>query len=260
MSRLVPEKRVNKNGVAVTKHVRADPKESVPVTLPSPSVSASAKPPAFQPKFFNDLLKDAVLTDGVTLTVDDLDPEAAQKIESMLRADDQMMPRSYVVRSGIASGLSKTTTEECVAYLHNIAALGDIITGPDSNSMTAFMNGLNHYPDKVLPAGRDYFLDVPEKEVERVRNLLDFTVKANRRDLGFVYDSFMDNFSNGFADDDIVPLHTKITDDELAVYIMDHPEHHDDILRMAEQEGDLSAEVIKGRLNHEVQSLREGFL
>ena len=261
MSNLIPEKRINKNGVAVTKHVRADSKSGQSAKLPVPSVgavAARAATPALDEAIEQArAYMNSVIPEHLSFSVDDMDPGAAQELERLLIEDSKMEPRSYVISSGIGTALGKDSVEQCVAYMHNITVFAHLITGPGNKSISGYVSGLDYYDPDILQPGQDYLLDVPEENRQKALALMEFTVKANEdADSVLIYDAFMENLGN----EDAV-VYVKVQDDDLAAYVMDHPEHSDAIREIVEREGKaLPVEVIKGRLDHEVQSLRDGFL
>lgn len=263
MSNLIPEKRINKNGVAVTKHVRADTSARTSAAIPSPA-SVPGMRRASTPLLDANLglAHDSRKTQGkepLAFTLDDLDPEAVEQIERLLQADYNMRPRSYVIHSGVNAAVSMDTLEQCVARMHNVAIFGEITAGPDDNSITGYLSGLEHYGEAVLQQGQDYVLDVPQEQVEKVANLIDFTIKANKK-LGetIVYDSFMDTFND---ESGVTDFFIKLRDDELAAYILEYPEHSDGILDMLEKEEELlPVQLMHDRLTHDVQAIRDGVL
>lgn len=262
MSNLIPEKRVNKNGVAVTKHVRPDLKSGSPVKLPAPPAGPST-PRAATPsldttlKVTREYHKNSGHT-AIPFTLDDLDPSVVQELETLLQNDDAMKPRSYVISSGITSALSQDTVEKCVTYMHNIAVFGPLLAGPENNSISGYISGLNHYSEAVLPPNQDYLIDATYEQREKALELVYFTLRANRLEdeSPLVYDSFMDSLGS----DDGMEVYFKLKDDELAAYIMEHPEHGDAIIEMMNKEGALPVQLMVDRLNHEVSSLRDGVL
>lgn len=261
MSNLIPEKRVNKNGVVVTKHVRASQPAPVTASFPSPNPGAGKPRPATP--LFEESLALFQKEDTSGFSIDDLAPEALEKIEALLLADAQMKPTSYSVSNGIGTALLQSSLEERTRYFHNIAVFGPIVMARKDNnlSVSSFVTGLGQYSDDVLWPKVDYLIDAPEDLTQKAKNLLEFTIKANGREVvsdALVYDSFMDKWESGNEIDDVF---MKIKEKEVALYVMDHPEHGDALLDMIEEAGGiLPMELIKGRLNHDVQSLREGFL
>lgn len=261
MSNLIPEKRVNKNGVAVTKHVRTNQSSAASASFPSPSPGANTARPA------TPLIDEAIVlfrnrpVRGFTL--DDVAPEALEKLEALLKEESEMKPSSSSVCNGIGTALGQITLEECVEYMHNIAVFAPIITGLKDNtvSVSTYVTGLKQYPEEVLWPNMDYLKDAPESSIERAKSLVDFTLKASRRTVvsdAIVYDSFMELWD---SEGGVTDVYIKLNDDELATYIMDHPEHGDAILDMVEREGGtLPVKLMADRLNHEVSSLRDGVL
>jgi hypothetical protein len=261
MSNLIPEKRVNKNGVVVTKHVRANQTPAVSTSFPSPSPGINTARPATPileaalPLFQRGAIGE--------FTLDDVAPEALEKIEALLKADSEMKPASYSVGNSISTALGQDSLEKCVEYLHNVAVFAPLVTALRDNSLSvsAFVTGLKYYPNDVLWGNMDYLKEAPDSLTEKAKSLMEFTLKANKRDVvsdALIYDAFMEQWDseNGVSD-----VYIKLRHDDLAAYIMEHPEHGDAILDMVEEAGEmLPLELLKGRLNHDVQPLREGFL
>jgi hypothetical protein len=261
MSNLIPEKRVNKNGVAVTKHVRANQTPAASASFPSPSPGVNtARPATPLLEAATPLFQRGAIGD---FTLDDVAPEALEKIEELLKADSEMKPPSYSVGNSIGTALGQDSLEKCVEYLHNVAVFAPLVTALRDNnlSISAFVTGLKYYPNDVLWRNMDYLKEAPESLAEKAKNLMEFTLKASGRSVvsdALIYDAFMEEWDseNGVSD-----VYIKLKDDDLAAYIMEHPEHGDAILDMVEREGKaLPAKLMADRLNHDVQPLSEGIL
>lgn len=261
MSNLIPEKRVNKNGVAVTKHVRANQSSSVSTSFPPPNPGAAKARPATP--VLNKQMSLFQRGNIGGLSLDDLAPEALEKIEALLIADSEMEPKSYSVGNSIGTALLQPSMEKCVEYMHRIAVFAPLVTAmkDESLSVSSFLNGLEKYPEEVLWPNMDYLKEAPESLTEKAKNLMRFTLKANERGavIDFlVYDSFMEEWDK---DGGVTDVYTKLKSDELAVYVMEHPEHGDAVLDMVEEAGSmLSVKLMADRLNHDVSSLRNGVL
>lgn len=259
MSNLIPEKRFDKNGRLVTKHVRASlPSESSsPIPSPKP-VSGAVRPDSPLLHANLDTFQKEV-TDR--FTTDDLAPEAVEMLEKLLLSDFEKSSKSYSVSNSIGTALLQGPREKCVNYFHRVAVFASVITSrKDGASVSPLITGLSKYSESVLWPDVDYLTEASDEMTERVKNLIGFTLRARDRDAVadiLVYDSFLDQWGDG----DVRDVYVKVKDDDLALYIMDHPEHGDAIIDLIEREGRaLPAELIAERLHHEVQPLREGVL
>ena len=167
MSNLIPEKRVDKNGVIVTKHVRANQSPAASTSFPSPSPQLAWMRPS------TPLLKETMAlfqkdsTGGLTL--DDIAPEALGKIEALLKAANERTPPFHSVANSIGTALLKESLAERMTYMHNIAVFAPLVTAlnDDSNSVSAFVTGLDYYSGDVPSPYMDYLTVASESMTEK---------------------------------------------------------------------------------------------
>lgn len=256
MSNLTPDIRINKNGVPVKKYVRTDPKTGSDAVAKLPIPSSGTNTPRPATPLLLEEFKRTVLTSDFTL--DDLDPDAVQELESLMKYDEEQSPKLYNMQSAFRHGLDTLEGEARIAFLHNVAVFGGAVQGCKSGTYTTYVNGLDQYPDSMLYHGIDYLLDAPEKTMERAQHLLAFTAKAAQEvNDALIYDSFMETWD---SDSGVTEVYTILRDAELAAYIMDHPERGDEIIEMTKTDGALPMETIAARFDLGVPSLSEGML
>lgn len=259
---LRPEKRMDKNGRLVTKHVRAGD-ISKEVSLPSvkqPSVSRHLQAPLLIEQIaLGKSAREKLGVGIIDFTLDDLDPEAVESLEELLRADEEMRPTSYVTQSAISNAMGSDTLEQCVTTMHNITVFGEVFAVPDNPGMVSYVKGIGQYSTDVANLEVDYLLDAEPEEAASIAALLKFTMEAHQSlDEVAVYDSFFDTFDSSSG---VTESYVKLKDDDLAAYIVEHPDRADEILGMIKDAGHLlPVELVDARFNHEVQSIRDGVL
>jgi hypothetical protein len=256
MNNLIPERRMNKNGVMTTKWV-LPPSEGAGnrVSFPSP-VAPPKSSKIYSPKYGAEV--DVADTDfarafGQSMMkhsnlLGEIDPHVVQTLEYMIQesedndcaslADSATRMALNIVSSSITRGESVD-----FAALNNLAVFGGAVMQSDSRSyeVQSLVMGLGQ-------GNRDFLLDATEDEREAAITLV---TAASRLKPPFVKIE-----GDYYSDDRTV----QIASGELADFFLSRPDDVERITRVVNDRGTDDVDAVREVLDHDQQALREGVL
>ena len=251
MTNLIPERRVNKNGIMTTKWV-SPPSEPVAArgNIPAPMASPRSSK-IYSPRhemeievaysevgalFAKSLLKHSH-------RLEDLDPQVLQAVELMVQGA-MSKGLSFQADKAVSTALNTCGLGDYTA-LNNLAVFGGSVMHPDSEN----------YDVQALVAGLaprfgvgDFLLDNTEGEREEALVLV--TAAARIRE------PFVKIHDNQYSDNRTI----SVASSELTDFILSRPDDVERIARAVNERGTDDVDVIREVLGHGQQSLRDGVL
>jgi hypothetical protein len=257
MNNLIPERRMNKNGIMTTKWVLPPSDGGTGRgSIPSPVVLPKS-PKVYSPKYGVEV--DVADTDfarafGQSMMkhsnlLGEIDPHVVQTLEYMIQesedndcaslADSATRMALNIVSSSITRGESVDFTA-----LNNLAVFGGAVMQRESRSyeVQSLVMGLGQ-------GDRDFLLDATEEEREVAITLV---TAASRLKPPFVKIE-----GDGYYSDNRT---VQIASGELADFFLSRPDDVDRIAQVVNERDTDNVDVIRDILDHEQQSLREGVL
>lgn len=268
MPSLTPEQRPDRNGKVTTRWVRDDstqPSKTLPTNPPaitSPdinSVSAEDVP------FLHSIMKWHVIARNRGVNVSAMDPHAARAIEHIIMEANSHSQMSYGdVRAEITSAVDDAGDKasagigpDTFVMLNNIAALYVVPSYGRTASFEAkhYAYGLRMLDSRRYKNVQD-FLELPEGELKRARALckvIDSIDKTHVVSSTGEHDGERNNGYDGHH-------YTMLDSDELAEYVLEHPDMVDDIIDVINERAITDVEDIRNFLEVDEPALRDGLL
>jgi hypothetical protein len=248
MSNLKPEKRLDKNGRLVTKHVKVQTAQPAAPMMPPPFAGFGTT----LSSEFNDL-NDIWATNRISktkYTVEDFSPEAVSEINDLI-SESRKRGNTVGVQIAIGEALDLMATDGIKTGLHNVAVFGKIVLRHSNTDVTPFITALHEI---TAPREIDYLLDATPEERQWAETLVEFTVRAEEE----IGDSVVRYSSE---DPEEILTFTDLRDPQLGYFITEHPETMDEVLELLKVEGGaIPVDIIRERLAHSEKALRGGVL
>lgn len=250
MSSLIPERRMNKNGVMTTKWVRPVSSGSVPAPIPAPVVGSAGTGQDFNVSRTEvAMLFSRSRLASRKFSIHDFTPGSVQAVEWMIQAADAdgFKWRANNVVSGVFEDVRENLSAPAfmdetgtLAPFNNLAVFGEAVIQPDGKNfdVTALVLGLRWF-DGV----KDYLLDASDEQRSQATALL---IVASRIEPPFI--------------EATAKMDISLRSDELAAFIMERPDEAADIAYVINERGTDDVAVIREMLDHGQQSLRDGLL
>lgn len=260
MSHLTPEKRLNKHGIPVTKHVRTDTQSAVSgAGIPAPLRNETVRSTLIE------YLRESMVANkhGITVRVpvgevySHLNEYSDKTLDAYLRTMRDERPGDGF------DDLLLVVVNERLPDLHaaQLLAIAKLDTSPKINDgrqdrgdrfrsvSEQVLRGLHRcYKDIGYTTPAD-MLDESDPEVIRTRGLVRLTLNL------FDHESCL-----GITGDMSGGVAMKLADPELAKYILDHPEDADRLSEVMLERQSTDLDLVLQIMNSGTQSLRDGIL
>lgn len=253
MSNLIPQKRADKNGRMVTRHVKPLTTPSSPPSIPAPTndsvwAGGGITIPSGVSSVQDIWNKNRISRTQYTLA--DFDPDAVKEINRLIE-ESKKLDRSFGLNLAIGQALDLMATDGIKSGLHNVAVFGPCVIRHANNDVTPFITALH---ELYAPREIDFYLEATDKERLSATALVEFTVRAEM-ELG---ESVVKYSSE---DDEEILEYTELRDPKLTTFILENPEKADDVFDILLQDkGAVPVDVIQERLQHTEKTLRNGVL
>lgn len=241
----IAEKRADKTGKIVTRHVNAAPPQKPVKAMPAPTLALSLS--TAQTTIPHDVggLQDLWDSNAIrksTYVQDDFAPDAVAEVDRLL----QTSSRKFALSESVQSALNHMVETGSKTDFHNIAIFGKHIVPHAHGDVQSYVAGLYEMgmPD------HDYLMLSDHQERAVATTLVEFVARAEAL-------PFSDQIIKYGQSHDA----TYLADSELAGLIMDHPESADevfDIISRSKQA--MAVDLIKECLEHEQKAFRDGVL
>lgn len=257
MKNLIPERRMNKNGITTTKWVLPPSNSGVGRgSIPSP-VAPPKSSMVYSPKHGREI--DLKHTDFSMLfersmlkysgfRIEELDRNVVQTLEYMVQEAEgkdysSMADSAVTTACNIVSSRMEMGEHGDYTALNNLAVFGEAVMQPQSRSyeVQSLVMGLGQ-------GNRDFLLDATEEEREAAITL----VTAGSRIKGPLMVMEGDYYSDNRT--------VRIASDALADFVLSRPDDVERITQIVNDRNTDDVNVVRDILDHDQQALRDGVL